>query len=71
VAQLATPAGVDTPMYMLLNLAIGGGMAGPPDATTPFPSSFDIDWVAAYSLPGNAPCAPKHTAAEIDACLPQ
>jgi len=71
VAQLATPAGVDTPMYMLLNLAIGGGMAGPPDATTPFPSSFDIDWVAAYSLPGNAPCAPKHTATEIDACLPQ
>ena len=71
VAQLATPAGVDKPMYMLLNLAIGGRMAGPPDASTPLPSSFDIDWVSAYSLPGNAPCEPRHTAAEIDACLPR
>ena len=69
VAQLATPAGVDKPMYMLLNLAIGGRMAGPPDATTPLPSSFDIDWVSAYSLPGQPPCEPRHAAAEIDACL--
>jgi len=71
VAQLATPAGVDKPMYMLLNLAIGGRMAGPPDATTPLPGSFDIDWVSAYALPGHAPCDPRHTAAEIDACLPR
>lgn len=71
VAQLATPAGVDKPMYMLLNLAIGGRMAGSPDATTPLPSSFDIDWVAAYSLPGLAPCDPAHTASEIDACPPR
>ena len=71
VAQLATPAGVDKPMYMLLNLAIGGRMAGPPDATTPLPSSFDIDWVSAYSLPDHPPCDPRHTPAEIDACLPR
>jgi beta-glucanase (GH16 family) len=69
VAQLATPAGVDKPMYMLLNLAIGGRMAGPPDATTPFPSSFEIDWVSAYSLPGHAPCDPRRSAADIDACV--
>ena len=71
VAQLATPAGVDKPMYMLLNLAIGGRMAGPPDATTPLPGSFDIDWVAAYSLPGHGACEPAHTASEIDTCLPR
>jgi beta-glucanase (GH16 family) len=71
VAQLATPAGVNTPMYMLLNLAIGGRMAGPSDATTPLPSRLDIDWVSAYSLPGYPPCDPAHTAAEIDACLPR
>ena len=71
VAQLATPAGVDKPMYMLLNLAIGGRMAGSPDATTPLPSGFDVDWVSAYSLPGHAPCDPRHTAADIDMCLPR
>ena len=30
------------PMYVLLDLAVGGEYPGPPDASTPFPSSFDV-----------------------------
>ena len=33
------------PMYLLANLAVGGSWPGPPDAATPFPSSYDIDYI--------------------------
>jgi beta-glucanase (GH16 family) len=36
------------PMYMLLDLAIGGNLARPPDASTTFPASFDIDYIHVY-----------------------
>jgi beta-glucanase (GH16 family) len=32
-----------TPMYLIANLAVGGDWPGAPDATTPFPASFQID----------------------------
>lgn len=35
----------DEPMYVVLNLAVGGDFPGPPDATTPFPATFAIDSV--------------------------
>jgi serralysin len=47
-ARQATPADLDKPMFMLVNLALGGGWAGAPDATTPFPAKFTIDYVRAY-----------------------
>jgi beta-glucanase (GH16 family)/uncharacterized protein (DUF2141 family) len=31
--------------YLILNLAVGGNWPGPPDATTPFPANFDVDWI--------------------------
>jgi beta-glucanase (GH16 family) len=34
----------DHPMYALLNIAIGGGWAGPPDASTPWPATMLVDW---------------------------
>jgi beta-glucanase (GH16 family) len=37
------------PMYVILNLAIGGGWPGAPDATTPFPADYQIDYVRAYA----------------------
>ena len=40
------------PMYMLANLAIGGGWPGNPDATTPFPGYMDVDYIRAYSKVG-------------------
>jgi MYXO-CTERM domain-containing protein len=38
----------DVPMYLILNLAVGGGWPGAPDSTTVFPGSFQIDYVRAY-----------------------
>jgi beta-glucanase (GH16 family) len=43
--------GPDVPhvaMYPILNLAVGGEWPGAPDATTPLPASFDIDYVRVY-----------------------
>jgi len=33
----------DEPMYLVLNLAVGGIYPGPPDETTKFPATFEID----------------------------
>jgi len=38
------------PMYIIANLAIGGGWPGSPDATTVFPGAFQIDYIRAYQL---------------------
>ncbi len=36
------------PMYLLANMAVGGNYPGSPDASTPFPASFDIDYIRVY-----------------------
>ena len=36
------------PMYLLVNLAVGGEWPGNPDETTPFPAYLEIDYVRAY-----------------------
>ena len=33
------------PMYLVMNLAVGGAYPGPPDASTSFPATFEIDYV--------------------------
>jgi beta-glucanase (GH16 family) len=38
----------DQPFYLILNLAIGGGWPGSPDATTVFPAELLVDWVRVY-----------------------
>ena len=35
--------------FIILNLAIGGGWPGNPDATTPFPSEILVDYVRIYT----------------------
>ena len=35
----------DEPMYLVINLAVGGVYPGPPDETTRFPATFAIDRV--------------------------
>jgi len=53
IAKTATPAGMNKPMYMLANLAVGGDWPGSPDGTTPFPADMKIDYIRAYSaVPG-------------------
>jgi beta-glucanase (GH16 family) len=48
IASKPTPQDFHQPMYMLVNLAVGGGWPGPPDASTPFPAKYTIDWVRVY-----------------------
>lgn len=38
----------DEPMYLVINLAVGGDGPGPPDSSTVFPSYFDIDFVRVW-----------------------
>jgi beta-glucanase (GH16 family) len=45
-----TPSDLNKPMYMLLNLAVGGSWPGDPSASTQFPADFNIDYVHAYTL---------------------
>lgn len=43
------PAGIpDEPMYLLINLAVGGEWPGSPDAQTAFPADFLIDYVRVW-----------------------
>jgi beta-glucanase (GH16 family) len=35
----------DGPQYLLLNVAVGGDLPGPPDASTPRVASMVVDWV--------------------------
>jgi beta-glucanase (GH16 family) len=39
----------DQPMYVILNLAVGGFWPGPPDSATPFPATYDVDYVRVYA----------------------
>lgn len=36
------------PFFLLLNMAIGGNLPGSPDASTPFPSTMEVDYVRVF-----------------------
>jgi beta-glucanase (GH16 family) len=38
----------DHPFFVILNLAVGGGWPGPPDASTVFPQTLLVDWVRVH-----------------------
>ena len=38
------------PMFIILNLAVGGGWPGNPNGTTPFPDTMFVDYVRVYEL---------------------
>lgn len=57
--QIATPADLHKPMYLLINLAVGGTWPGSPDATTDWShADFQVDYVRAYSHDPLAAAAP-------------
>ena len=37
------------PMFLMLDLAVGGDWPGPPDSTTSFPASLDVDYVRVFA----------------------
>ncbi|WP_414475522.1 family 16 glycosylhydrolase [Microvirga sp. M2] len=51
VAQAPTPVNMHKPMYIVVNLAVGGEWPGAPDHTTAFPAEFAIDYVRAFTPP--------------------
>lgn len=46
--RASVPAGAqwvfDKPMFALLNVAVGGNWPGPPNDSTPSPSTMVVDW---------------------------
>jgi beta-glucanase (GH16 family) len=51
VAHTITPDDMRKPMWMLINLAVGGEWPGEPDSSTKFPGDMRINYVKAYALP--------------------
>lgn len=45
-----TPRDAHQPMYMIVNLAVGGNWPGYPDAQTKFPATMEVDYVRAWTL---------------------
>lgn len=52
ITPTSLPAGgswvFEKPMFIILNLAIGGDWPGSPDAATVFPAQMQVDWVRVY-----------------------
>jgi beta-glucanase (GH16 family) len=49
VVRFSTTSNIpQEPMYVLLNLAVGGNLPGNPTAATVFPKSMLVDWVRVY-----------------------
>lgn len=51
IARVPTPSDMHKPMYIIMNLAVGGSWAQAPDQGTRFPAEFVIDYVRAYTPP--------------------
>jgi beta-glucanase (GH16 family) len=49
------PAPFDVDFHLLLNMAVGGNLPGPPDGTSVFPQEFVIDYVRVYQVPNDPP----------------
>lgn len=49
-----TPPDLHKPMFLIVNLAVGGHWPGPPNRETVFPAHLDVDWVRVWQRPGYA-----------------
>jgi hypothetical protein len=54
IASIPTPADLHQPMFLLVNLAVGGTWPGPPDTSTRFPAEMAVDWIRVYQRPTEA-----------------
>jgi beta-glucanase (GH16 family) len=56
VTPASLPSGAkwvfDAPQFLLLNLAVGGGWPGNPDATTQFPQRLEVDYIRVFARAG-------------------
>ncbi len=51
VFEAPTPADLHRPMYLLIDLAVGGTWPGAPDESTRFPAEMKVDYVRAWATP--------------------
>ncbi|MCB2154245.1 family 16 glycosylhydrolase [bacterium] len=51
----AYPAPFDQDFYLILNVAVGGYWPGPPDETSVFPQTMEVDWVRVYQMDNEFP----------------
>jgi beta-glucanase (GH16 family) len=51
-ATARTPQSLNKPMYLIVNLAVGGKWPGDPDASTIFPASLHVQRIRAWRLEG-------------------
>jgi len=58
-SSLPVPRDLTEPMYIIVNLAVGGTWPGNPDAATKFPATMEIDYVRAWRRPENAKGGPR------------
>jgi len=64
------PAPFDVDFHLLLNLAVGGNLPGPPDETTMFPQEYVIDYVRVYRVPNDPPVVEITSPTPTDVILP-
>ena len=64
------PAPFDVDFHLLLNLAVGGNLPGPPDATTVFPQEYVIDYVRVYQVPNDPPVVEITSPTASDVLVP-
>lgn len=57
--NVAFPKPFDQPFFLILDLAVGGSWAGPPDSATVFPQKMLVDWVRVYQRQGAASALPS------------
>ena len=56
VGQIQTPSSFTYPMYMMINLAIGGAWVGDAGPDRPMPVTFDVDNISAYTMGSAIAC---------------
>ncbi len=59
IAQTPTSSDMHQPMYMIVNLALGGNWGGNVDASTPLPAKMEIDYIRVYADAGASGPAPQ------------
>ena len=65
VSAIKSPSGFDKPMYLLINLAVGGDWVGFMSNNYGIPAEFIIKDVAAYSLKKNYECISSQGGAKL------
>ena len=64
------PAPFDVDFHLLLNMAVGGNLPGPPDGTSVFPQEYVIDYVRVYEVPNDPPVVEITSPTETDVLIP-